>query len=158
MTDPVAGQDVEAQARALTRPRRASRFAVVVAGFAGATDDPAEAAQAEAERRYTALKAECDADHPPEPWASELQAKLDAAERRAQEAEAQLGRVPAIIHAVLDEAGAERHGEVEPERYGIPPGTKHGSKGWRSMTRGRGTWKWRILRLGKAAARAAAHP
>jgi hypothetical protein len=116
------------------------------------------AAQAEAERRYTALKAECDADHPPEPWASELQAKLDAAERRAQEAEAQLGRVPAIIHAVLDEAGAERHGEVEPERYGIPPGTKHGSKGWRSMTRGRGTWKWRILRLGKAAARAAAHP
>jgi hypothetical protein len=43
MTDPVAGQDVEAQARALTRPRRASRFAVVVAGFAGATDDPAEA-------------------------------------------------------------------------------------------------------------------
>jgi hypothetical protein len=38
------------------------------------------AAQAEAERRYTALKAECDADHPPEPWASELQARVEAAE------------------------------------------------------------------------------
>jgi hypothetical protein len=114
----VPGQDVEEQARALDRPEHPkdrvvpslealfcescpldrmefpdSKYPTVQSDCPDCLRLFMWAAQAEAERRYTALKAECDADHPPEPWASELQARVEAAERRAQEAEAELAEL-----------------------------------------------------------------
>jgi hypothetical protein len=100
--EPGPGQDVEEQARALAAKVIAKLhigqhlhgdwppLQRIADGILPEIEQALRAAQAEAERRYAALKAECDANHPPEPWASELQARVEAAERRAQEAEARL--------------------------------------------------------------------
>jgi hypothetical protein len=123
---PGPGQDVEEQARALDRPEHPkdrvvpslealfcescpldrmefpdSKYPTVQSDCPDCLRLFMWAAQAEAERRYTALKAECDADHPPEPWASELQARVEAAERRAQEAEAR-GRAEGLREAAAE--------------------------------------------------------